>query len=56
VSNVRTVETLEVIRVVHYEGEGTKADPGRLVQSYYGMNGEHLFSADPMAKTEREAG
>lgn len=55
-SNVRTVEMMEVIRVTHYEGEGTEANPGRLVQSYYGMDGALLARDDPMDNTEREAG
>ena len=37
---------VEVIRVIHAEGDGTKEDPVRLVAQYWEKNGKHIGKMD----------
>lgn len=46
-SNLREASTVTVVRVVTYEGAGIPEDPGRLVTSYYSLDGELLAKHDP---------
>lgn len=45
-NRIKKVEMVEVIRVIHAEGDGTKEDPVRLVAQYWGKNGKHIGKVD----------
>ena len=45
-NRIKKVEMVEVIRVIHAEGDGTKEDPVRLVAQYWEKNGKHIGKMD----------
>jgi len=46
IGNVRTAQTVELIKVVTKAGSGTKEDPVRYVDQYWDKEGNLIFVVD----------